>query len=199
MTRRLRYQVAVSLDGFIARTAGENDWIVMDPSIDFEALYEEFDTALMGRKTYDTLVAAGGSAAMPGLDVVVFSKTLAAVSGRGVRVVSDAPENVVATLKGQRGRDLWLYGGGHLFRTLLRAGLVDTVELAIMPALLGDGIPVLPAGADTTLVLSDHQVLPSGIVLLAYSVAGTAGPPPKIRYVKDAQRRWETPSPGRHA
>jgi dihydrofolate reductase len=53
MSRRLRYQVAVSLDGFIARPNGEYDWIVMDPSIDFGALFKEFDTAVMGRKTYE--------------------------------------------------------------------------------------------------------------------------------------------------
>lgn len=53
MSRRLRYQVAVSLDGFIAGPNGEYDWIVTDPAIDFAALYKEFDTAVMGRKTYE--------------------------------------------------------------------------------------------------------------------------------------------------
>ena len=52
MSRLLRYQVAVSLDGFIAGPKGEYDWIVMDPQIDFGALFKEFDTAVMGRKTY---------------------------------------------------------------------------------------------------------------------------------------------------
>ena len=57
MSRRLRYQVAASLDGFIAGPKGEYDWIVMDPSIDFTALYKEFDTAVMGRKTYEVVTA----------------------------------------------------------------------------------------------------------------------------------------------
>src|SRR5688572_9657920 len=65
MSRRLRYQVAVSLDGFIAGPNGEYDWIVMDPSIDFAALFKEFDTAVMGRKTYEVLTAQGGHGAMP--------------------------------------------------------------------------------------------------------------------------------------
>ena len=60
MSRRLRYQVAVSLDGFIAGPNGEYDWIVMDPSIDFAALFKEFDTAVMGRKTYEVLTAQVG-------------------------------------------------------------------------------------------------------------------------------------------
>jgi hypothetical protein len=80
---------------------------------------------------------------------------------------------------------VWLFGGGVLFRLLLDAGLVDTVEVAVIPVLLGSGIPLLPPGATTTLILSDHRVLPaSGIVALSYSLPGGAGPAPQIRYVK---------------
>jgi dihydrofolate reductase len=74
--RQLRYQVAVSLDGFIAGPKGEYDWIVSDPSIDFDALFREFDTAVMGRKTYEVMTAQGGTGALKGLEVVVFSQSL---------------------------------------------------------------------------------------------------------------------------
>src|SRR4030095_6294985 len=105
MSRRVRYQVAVSLDGFIAGPNGEADWIVMDPSIDFGALFKEFDTALMGRKTYGMLTAQGGHGAMSGLEVVVFSRTLPAVTYPGVRILNDDPREVVRALKARPGRD----------------------------------------------------------------------------------------------
>jgi dihydrofolate reductase len=192
MMRRLRYQVAVSLDGFIAGPNGEYDWIVMDPSIDFAALFEEFDTAVMGRKTYEVLTAQGGHGAMPGLDVIVFSRTLPPATYPGVRIVNDDPGPAVGTLKAKPGRDIWLYGGGVLFRSLLEARLVDTVEVAVIPVLLGAGVPLLPPGATTRLELADQKTLPaSGIVALAYSVPGSVGPAPSIRYVRKARNQAE--------
>ena len=190
MSRRVRYQVAVTLDGFIAGPNGEYDWIVMDPAVDFAALYKEFDTAVMGRKTYEVATAQGGHGAIPGLDVVVFSRTLPAATYPGVRILNDDPRQIVAALKAKRGRDIWLFGGGTLFRSLLDAGLVDTVEVAVMPVLLGAGIPLLPPGAATELVLADQKILPaSGIVVLAYSVAGSAGPAPRVRYIRSGKSR----------
>ena len=197
MSRRLRYQVAVSLDGFIAGPNGEADWIVMDPAIDFGALFKEFDTAVMGRKTYEVVTAHGGHGTIPGLEVVVFSRTLPRSKRRGVSIVNDDPREVVAALKMKPGRDIWLFGGGALFRSLLDAGLVDTVELAVVPVLLGSGVPLLPPGGVTKLLLADQKTLPtSGIVVLSYSVPGGVGPVPRIRYIK---RRGERKKKSSHA
>lgn len=183
MPRRLRYQVAVSLDGYIARTDGTYDWIVMDPAIDFAAMFREYDAAVMGRKTFD-VVAKQSPEFLP-RNAVVFSRTLPEGTRHGARITHDDPVAVVTALKAQAGGDIWLYGGGDLFRTLLAAGLVDTVELAVIPVLLGQGVPLLPPGAETTLTLTGHHVLPgSGIVLLAYQVPGGVGPAPSIGYVK---------------
>jgi len=125
--RRVRYQVAISLDGYIAGPNGEFDWIVIDPDIDFAALFARFDTAVMGRKTFLATLQQGGNGAMPGFDVVVFSRTLRPADYPAVSVVNRDPAESVRSLKGKPGKDIWLFGGGGLFRTLLEAGLVDTV------------------------------------------------------------------------
>ena len=185
MSRRLRYQVAASLDGFIARENGDYDWIVGDPAIDFDALYNEFDTLVMGRKTYqagESQLASG----VPGKETIVFSRSVPAGERAGVRVTADDPAAVVRELKAKEGRDIWLFGGGELFRSLLDASLVDTVEVAVMPVLLGSGIPLLPRGASVTLVLSDQKWLPdSGIIVLSYMVSGSTAEKTKIAFVSE--------------
>jgi dihydrofolate reductase len=169
--RRIRYQVAMSLDGYIAGPKGEADWIIMDPDIDFGALFEQFDTFLLGRRTFEAM-GGGGQGGTPGKKTLVFSRTLRQQDYPKVTIVSEKVEETVAALRAEQGKDIWLFGGGSLFRSLLDAGLVDTVKVAIMPVLLGEGIPLLPPPAmQTKLKLTGQKVYSkTGIVLLEYSV-----------------------------
>jgi dihydrofolate reductase len=79
--------------------------------------------------------------------LVVFSRTLDPADYPAVSVVSADPAQSVRSLKARPGKDIWLFGGGELFRLLLEAGLVDTVEPAVVPVLLGGGVPMLPTPA----------------------------------------------------
>ena len=161
----------MSLDGYIAGPHGEFDWIVEDRTIDFDALFAEFDTLLMGRKTFSVLRAQepGGPAGRK--KIVVVSTTLRPDDHPGVSIIRDGVAEKVAALKASPGKDIWLFGGGTLFRGLLDAGLVDTVEVAVMPVLLGGGIPLLRSGQRVPgLRLAGSRSLPSGIVMLAYEV-----------------------------
>ncbi|HEY9106470.1 MAG TPA: dihydrofolate reductase family protein [Roseateles sp.] len=170
--RLLRYNVACSLDGFIADPDGGYDWIVDDKSIDFDALYAQFDTFVMGRKTWEVMQAQGDANPLgprSGRRVIVASRTLAGVDG--VTVVREDIVGAVAALKAEpAGRDIWLFGGSELAGALFAAGLVDRVETAVMPVLLTRGIPLLPAGAQRKLSLVSAQSLASGIQMLAYDV-----------------------------
>ena len=129
--RRVRFSVAMSLDGYIAGPKGEIDWIVIDPDIDFGALMGAFDTVLLGRKIYEATRQQGGGAAKPGVPTYVFSRTLRQADCPGVSV-SDNPIETLTTLKATAGKDIWLFGGGSLFSSFLQLGLVDSVEVTII-------------------------------------------------------------------
>jgi dihydrofolate reductase len=169
--RRVKYSVAMSLDGYIAGPSGEHGWITMDPAIDFAAFLQSFDTVLMGRKTFEVARRQGSAGGMPGMATYVFSRTLNASDHPDVTIVADDPSALISTLRAKDGKDLWLMGGGILFRNLLGLGLVDGVEVAIIPVLLGGGTPLLPTlSPSIRLELTQTTTYPTGIVSLSYSV-----------------------------
>ena len=174
--RRVRYNVAASLDGFIADTNGGYDWIPPEPAIDFNALFARVDTLLMGRKTYElTLQAPSTLDWLKQARIVVFSTTMRQADHPGVTIVADDAAGAVATLRAEPGDgEIWLYGGGELFATLLAAGQVDTVEVTIIPVLLGAGVPLLPRSeGPAVLRLVESRVWPSGQVSLHYATTDT--------------------------
>lgn len=172
--RRVRYEVAMSLDGYIAGPNDEADWILMDPEIDFARLFAQFDTFLLGRRTFEVMKRMGPG--VPQTRTYVFSRTLRQSDHPGVIIVSDRVEETVSALRAEASdKDIWLFGGGGLFRTLLAAGLVDTVAVAVIPVLLGGGIPLLPPPAQqVSLKLTGHKVYKTGIVSLEYAVMGAS-------------------------
>lgn len=168
--RRIRYHVAMSLDGYIAGPKGEADWITPDPEVDFAALFNEFDTALVGRRTFEAMVHAG-RATISGMNLIVFSRTLRQGDYPAVTVVAEKQKEALKSLREKPGKDIWLFGGANLFHSLLQEGLVDAVEVSIVPMLLGGGIPLLPTPAiRKKLNLTGHKIYKSGIVALQYAV-----------------------------
>ena len=170
--RRVRYNVAASLDGYIAGPAGEFDWIPSDPTIDFAAIFANVDTVLLGRHSYELTRSMGGGPWSPDMRVYVFSRTLRREEHPGVTIVADDAGAAVSALRHEQGTgDIWLFGGGRLFGSLLAAGQVDVVEVSVVPILLGGGVPLLPAGsARTTLALAETHAYPTGMVGLHYRV-----------------------------
>jgi Dihydrofolate reductase len=115
--RCLRYNVAASLDGYIADANGAFDWILHDETVDFAGLFARVDTIVLGDG------------------------------------------------------EIWLFGGGQLFGSLLSAGQVDAVEVTIVPVLLGQGVPLVASVIDRTpLELTHSHVYPTGMVALHYAV-----------------------------
>ena len=149
--------------------------------IDFAEMWSRNDTLLMGRRTYE-VAATGGPGGFEGMSVVVVSRTLKAADHPRITIIADDLESRVRALREQPGKDIWLFGGADLCRSLLDLNLVDTVEVGVMPVLLGQGIPLVqPLPAKATLTLTGHRVYPkTGIVGLEYDVV-RKGSRPRLR------------------
>jgi dihydrofolate reductase len=109
---KIRYVVAMSLDGYVAGPKGEADWILMDPDSNFAELWAQFDTLLMGRKTYDAAKRRLGETFMVGRKTVVVSRSLG--PSPNLTILSDITREHVQSLRAQSGKDVWLMGGGEL-------------------------------------------------------------------------------------
>jgi dihydrofolate reductase len=169
--RKIRYGVAMSLDGYIAGPNGEADWIVIDPDVNFAEIWAQFDTLLLGRRTYEAAIVRLGKTAFQGMKTFVVSRTLKQADHPEVTILSELNRGWMETLRAQNGKDIWLMGGGELFRSLLQMDAVDTVEVHVIPVLLAAGVPLLPPPAQQTkLTLSSHKIYRSGLISLIYNI-----------------------------
>jgi dihydrofolate reductase len=171
VTRRIRYFVASSLDGYIARTDGSIGWLFHDADYGYAAFYSTIDTVVMGRTTYE-LSLSFGPYPFSGKKAYVFSKTKAGTRDEHAEFVAGDVGALIAGLRAQPGRDIWLVGGAQLAREFLAADLIDEYIVSIHPVLLGSGIPLFPVnGHETVLRFEGARTFPSGLVQLRYERA----------------------------
>lgn len=171
--RRVKLFIATSLDGFIARADGAVDWLYTDGDFGMREFFASVDTALIGRKTHDQMVAWGHSA-YEGMDNYVFSRTRRADDGVPVQYVSADLVAFVGRLRRQPGKDLWLVGGGDLIAEFRERDLIDDIILSVHPVLLGEGIPLFPGRHEPlNLELTRCTQYERGLVQVAYRRAGS--------------------------
>lgn len=178
-SRRIVLDLAVSLDGFIEGINGETDWCIMDEEMDFTKFLRSVDTILYGRKSYDlwgeyTPGKESSDMERKMWELVhskkkyVFSKTLTKIDNN-VTIINDNIVAEVNKLKGEPGKDIWLYGGSSLITTFMKLGLVDEYRLSVHPVILGSGKPLfVDIKQRQELELVDIRRFSSGVVQLCY-------------------------------
>jgi dihydrofolate reductase len=166
--RKIIFSLGLTLDGYIARLDGSVDFLFMPKDYSMAPFLKTIDTIIMGRKTYEVVKAMGGSFAGK-IAYYVMSRSLPPGKRDGVTFTADSLADLIAKVRKEQGKDIWLMGGGELARDFLRAGLVDEVHLGVVPVLLGEGIPAFPAGfPQCDFNLLENKTYSQGLVSLKY-------------------------------
>jgi dihydrofolate reductase len=186
---KLIYSVIASLDGYVEDEAGKFDWAAPDEDVHafVNALERRVGTYLYGRRMYETMVLwehPPDLAAQPpfvqeyaeiwqAAEKIVYSKTLSAASSARTRIDREFDPEAVRELKATARGDLTV-GGAELAAEAIAAGLVDELQLFLVPVVVGGGKRALPAGGGRmSLELLDERRFPNGTVYLRYRT-GTA-------------------------
>jgi dihydrofolate reductase len=149
----VRASLTVSLDGYIADKDGGTDWLnpFFSDEIDFGGFMKGIGAAIMGRKTFD-IAASGALGPMPPTSYPTFVPTHRPMPKppRGYEPFGGTPSELVNQLRTQlarTGKDIWHMGGGESIESFRADGLIDRLELRVIPILLGDGVPLFPRHA----------------------------------------------------
>lgn len=161
--------LGISLDGYIARLDGSVDFLFMPRDYSMADFFTRIDTAIMGRKTLDVSLKMGGGGSFGSIATYVFSRSLPPGKRDGLTFVNETPQEFVARLRKEKGKDIWHMGGGELARDFLKADLIDELYLGIVPVLLGEGLPLFPSGfPQRDFKLVENKTFSRGLISLKY-------------------------------
>ena len=173
--RHICYHVAVSLDGFIASEDGSINGFPEegDHIEDYLLSLAQYDTVLMGRRTYEFGYAFGlnpGERAYPNMEHWIFSKTIDVTPASGVHLVRNHWLKTIDDLRSANGSDIYLCGGGEFAGWLLSERRIDKIKLKLCPVVFGRGIPMFGVASNslTRFSLVDTKPYKSGVILLDY-------------------------------
>ena len=179
--RKIIVFIATSADGFIARKDGGIDWLDRPPpkGVDYgmARFYKSIDTILYGRKTYDI----GVKFVKEGLEIPTSKHIRNYVFSRrrppknilpGFEFVNEPIKKFTKRLRAQKGKNIWMMGGGGIIASFLDPGEIDEFVISVIPTYIGEGIPLIaPRRRTVPLKLLSTKKFPDGVVQLHYAVS----------------------------
>ena len=180
--RKLKLQVQISVDGFIAGPNGEMDWLTFNWDEGLMKyvgdITDPVDTIILGRKLAEGFIPTWasrpkdepGAEKMVSTPKVVFTRTLATSGWDNTTLAAGDLTEEINNLKSQDGGDIIAYGGANFTSNLITAGLIDELHLFVNPVILGKGLPIFQEiDGKQNLELKNSQAFPCGIVVLCYA------------------------------
>jgi dihydrofolate reductase len=177
----------ISLDGYVAGSNGEMDWIKLDDELwDYVTnITDAADTAIYGANTYKLMEAYWPTAAnqqnatkhdighahwVNNAAKLVFSKKLEKTDWQGAKIVRDNIKEEITALKAQPGKNLLIIGSPSLARSFMQMGLIDELRLNVNPVILGSGKSLFDDIHQLiNLSLVSNQTFKSGVLAVTYN------------------------------
>ncbi len=156
MNNKLILYIAMSLDGYIAEKDGNVRFLEETPSpspyLAYEEFYHSMQAIILGGKTYRQIKNDLSPDKWPyeGMPCYVCTRQQHPYDPN-VQFTSLQPgQQVLDLISKKHSGNIWLMGGGEIVRCFMRENLIDTYYIYVMPTVLGDGIPLFPAGFPKT-------------------------------------------------
>lgn len=172
---RTVYYAAMSLDGFVAAADGGLAWLdpYNTPPLGDPKFLSKVGALVLGRTTYDQSLGFGPWPHRGKRGLMVTSRPITGLP-EGLRAVSLSElSSAVRQLAGEVVGDVWIMGGGRTAGACMSAGLIDELELYVVPHILGHGIPLLGGETSPALTLLEARSLRNGAVMVRYAVKWT--------------------------
>ncbi|MEZ4964215.1 MAG: dihydrofolate reductase family protein [Saprospiraceae bacterium] len=182
--RKVKLQIQMSIDGYVARPNGENDWMTWNPDDQFvgflHSMIDASDTILLGRKMTDDFVSHWENAVRNNPDnlfakkmvdtpKVVFTKTLEQSTWNNTTLAKGDLAQEIANLKEQDGKDMIVYGGAGFVSSLIKENLIDEYHLIVNPTAIGDGMAIFKLLDRTQRFIPiESRLYPGGKTVLSY-------------------------------
>jgi dihydrofolate reductase len=166
--------IAVSLDGFIASKSGDQSWLngamAKGEDYGFEATLKRAGVFLIGANTYREMLKSGMAGGRSGPPVYVVTRAKDLKPGKGVHFYEGDLKQLVEEAKSGTEKDIYVWGGGDLITQFIDRDLLDELQVAVLPVLLGDGVPLFgKIDKLKKLELAASETFEkSGIVILKY-------------------------------
>jgi dihydrofolate reductase len=155
--RKIKLQMQMTINGYVAGTNGKNDWMTWNPDVEFIefliSLLDASDTLLLGRKTAESIInywentteenpAHPFAKKIADLPKVVFSKTLDKSIWSNTTLAKGNLADEIVRLKKKNGKDILVFGGAGFVSSLIKEGLIDEYHLIINPTAIGNGMTI---------------------------------------------------------
>ena len=152
--------IAMSLDGKIARSNDQLDWLFAvegDGDNGYAEYFKTVGAVIMGRKTYEEVLQLSEEYPYPNMPNYIMTRQPDRAAEH-VTFTDETIEELIDRLKGEVDQDIWLIGGGEVIKAAMEHDLIDRYEIAIAPVVLGGGIPLFLEGTkETKLRLTSHH------------------------------------------